>query len=143
MGTGLKIALWSGGILVAAGIGYGIYRSMRSKQEDDLTIDIGTVDWTNRKVPYSLKANGKNDGSGTASWRSDLVGKGETNKMANKRNEYGEVNLPNGLIIYAKSLGTDKAAKIIDFNSKTVKDFKGNVSNAIAGAAQTLTNLFG
>lgn len=143
MKLGYKILIGVGSALAVAGISFGIYRSVQSKKEDDLTIDIGTVDWAKRQVPYVYKNNGKPDGSGTEQWRADLVGKGEVNVVANKRNEYGSIHLPNGLIIFSKSLGTSKGAKIIDFNSKTVKDFTGNASNAIAAATQTLTNLFG
>lgn len=140
-----KIFLGLGITATAVGIGYAIHRSIRSKKEDDFDINIGTVDFTGRKVPYSISVKGKNQPelSSTASWRADLVGKGEVNGYGNKRNKFGEVHLPNGLIIFTRSLGTDKTAKIIDFNSKTVKDFKGNVSNALAGATQTITNLFG
>ena len=143
MHIGFKITLGVLGAGTLFGIGYAIHRSIRSKKEDDLTVDIGTVDWANRKVPYIIKANGKTEISGITPWRSDLVGKGEVNGGGNQRNTFGEIHLTNGLVIYAKSLGSDKDAKIVDFVSKTVKPYKGNASNAIAAAGQTLTNLFG
>lgn len=137
MHIGLKITLGVLGAGALFGIGYAIHRSIRSKKEDDLTLDIGTVDWANKIVPYTLKQGKQTISTSKAGWL--LPGTTDFGK-----NIIVQVTrLTNGLVIQASVNGDIKAGKTIDFNSKTVKDFTGNVSNAIAGATQTLTNLFG
>ncbi len=145
MKIGAIIGLSVLGVATLATVGY--FGFVRPKKNDEFTIEVNTVNWANKKVPYKIKRNSPfasyDVTSGTTSWRSDLVGKGKVNGVKNKNEEFGEVHLPGGLIIYANYKGKDMTAKIIDFNGKTIKDFKGNISNAIAGASQTITNLFG
>lgn len=143
MKKGLKIFLGISIPLVLATGGFLVYRNYRRKKEDDLTIEIGTVDWNKRQVPYTIKSNGKFDSSSISNWRKDLVGKGEQDVVSSGKNKTYETNLPNGFIIRGTSLGKQKFVKIIDFNSKTIKDYVGsNVNNDISTLNKNITNLF-
>ena len=140
--TKIFIAL---GAVLAIGAGYGSYVFYRSKKEDDLKLEIGVVDWSNKMVPFSLYKNGKKMiDQTTVNWTKDNYGK-EYGYMATNddKNEVHGINLPNGFILTAKSLGKIKSGKIIDFGSKTIKDYTG--SNAVADIAkanEAIKNIF-
>lgn len=141
MKKGLKIFLGISIPLVLATGGFLVYRNYRRKKEDDLAIEIGAVDWTKRQVPYTFYANGKKVSSGISFWRADLVGK-PTMGSSNK-NGLVENFLTNGTILTGTSLGETKTGKIIDFTSKTIRDYAGSdVDSDIKKTKQTLTNLF-
>lgn len=143
MQKGLKIFLGISIPLVVLTGSFFIYKNYRSKKEDDLTIDIGTVDWKNRIVPTTYSINGEIFSKGSDIWRKDLVGKGERDNMSDGKNAFYQTDLSNGMILRGTSMGKQKFAKIIDFNSKTVKDYTGsNVSNDIASASEIVKNLF-
>ncbi len=143
METKFKFLIGVGITLAFATGGFFVYRNYRRKKEDDLTIDMGTVDWINRKVPYTVKLNGKFDSSSMSTWRKDLIGKGEQLVSSGLKNKIYETHLPNGFIVRGTSLDKPKFGKIVDFVSKTIKDYTGtNVDNDIASASETLKNLF-
>ena len=144
METKFKILIGIGSTLV---VGTGAvlgYRFWKSKQEDDLTLEIGTVDWERKIVPFKILNNGKVFIDEKINWTKDNLGKefGYI-KESNGKNELWGSNLQNGLVLVAKSLGKNKSGKIIDFGSKTIKDYKGtNLVKDIAGANAAITNLF-
>ncbi len=131
--TKIFIAL---GAMLAIGAGYGSYVFYRSKKEDDLKLEIGVVDWNSKSVPFTLYKDGKKMMNEiTINWAKDNYGKefGFVSSSDDK-NEVNGINLPNGFILTAKSLGNIKSGKIIDFGSKTIKDYTG--SNAVADIAK-------
>ena len=75
--------------------------------------------------------------------RKDLVGKGEQLVSDGIKNKIYVTHLPNGYVVRGTSLDKQKFGKIVDFISKTVKDYVGtNTNNDIAAAGETLKNLF-
>lgn len=100
------------------------------------------MDWKNRVVPTNYSRNGDVFSEGAEIWRKDLVGKGERDNMSDGKNVFYQKDLPNGMILRGTSLGKQKFGKIIDFNSKTIKDYNGsNVNNDIAAANEVLKNI--
>ena len=143
METSKKVLIGIGAFVLLAGGSFLVYRNYIRKKEDDLTIEIGKVDWVNRTVPVKYKANGITYSTGTEQWRKDLVGKPERDIQGGLKDAIYQTDLLNGIILRGESLGKQKFAKIIDFTSKTVKDYNGsNVSKDISEASKTLYNLF-
>jgi hypothetical protein len=143
METYKKVLISIGAFVLLAGGSFLVYRNYRRKKEDDLTINIGTIDWAKREIPFTINVNGELFSKGSTVWRKDLVAKGERESASTGKDTIYETNLPNGFIIRGESLGKQKFAKIIDFTSKTVKDYNGsNVSKDISEASKTLANIF-
>ncbi len=144
METKFKVLIGIGSTLtVGTGVVLG-YRFWKSKQEDNLSLEIGTVDWKNKIIPFKILNNGKVFIDEKINWTKDNLGKefGYI-KDSKGKNELWGSNLQNGLVLVAKSLGKNKSGKIIDFGSKTIKDYNGtNLSKDIAGANAAITNLF-
>lgn len=120
------------------------------EKEDNLVLDVVYVDWANKKVSFKLSANGKIIMSEMIAWEKKELG-GEfgfipasNNASSQVKNEIFGANLPNGLVLVAKSLGVNKAGKIIDFNSKSVKEYNGaNLVKDIAMASDAAKSLMG
>lgn len=141
MEKGTKILIGTAVTLDVLALGFVGVRSYMRRKDNDLKISIGNIDWVNKKVPYNITNNGKFQESGTLFFRSDLVGKGEMPFTESLKDKFYQTFLNNGMIIRGTSNGNQKFAKIIDFNAKTVKDFNGNVANALASAQATIKNL--
>jgi hypothetical protein len=144
METKFKVLIGIGSALVLGTTAYAIYKFMDNKKEDDLSLEIGTVDWASKKVPFKVLKNGKVIISETIDWTKDRLGKefGYTKSLKDKNQVWG-ANLQNGMVLTATSLGNNKSGKTIDFGSKTIKDYNGqSISKDIEGANKVITNLF-
>src|SRR3990172_7861377 len=108
MNTGLKVTLWvAGGLAVGTVAFFGIRALMKPQEDDNLTLDIGTVDWTQRLVPYTLKQGKQTVTSGNALWQ--MPG---TSTFGNKV-KVEVTKLTNGLVIQASHNGEVKSGKTI------------------------------
>ncbi len=140
----IKILIGIGSALV---VGTGAvlgYKFWKSKQEDDLTLQIGDVDWANRIVPFKILNNGKVFIDEKINWTKDNLGKefGYIKDPKGKNELWGS-NVQNGLILVAKSLGKNKSGKIIDFNAKKIRDYGGeNLVKDIADTNNLIKNFF-
>ncbi len=144
METKYKVLIGIGSALVVGTGAYFGYRFWDSKHEDNLTLEIGTVNWDTKTVPFKILNNGKVFIDEKINWTKDNLGKefGYIKDKKGKNELYGS-NLQNGLVLVAKSLGKNKSGKIIDFGSKTIKDYNGtNLVKDIAGANAAITNFF-
>lgn len=144
METKYKILIGLGSALVLGTAAFAIYKKIDSKKEDDLSLEIGTVDWTSKKVPFKVLRKGKVIINETVDWAKDRLGKefGYT-KSLNDKNQVWGANLQNGMVLTATSLGTNKSGKTIDFGSKTIKDYNGrSITKDIEGANKVITNFF-
>lgn len=142
METKTKILIVVGSLSVIGVSVFLGYRFSKSRREDDLSLEIGSVDWTNRIVPFKVLKDGKVIMNEIINWKKDNFGKefGYVNSNDKKNDVWGS-NLPNGLVLVAKSLGKNKSGKIIDFNSKKIKEYSGdNLVKDIEGANQAIKN---
>ena len=142
METKTKVLIAIGSLSILGLSAFLGYKFWKSKKEDDLYLEIGSVDWANRIVPFKVLKDGKVIINETINWKKDNLGKefGYINSSDKKNDVWGS-NLPNGLVLVAKSLGKNKSGKIIDFNSKKVKEYYGeNLVKDIESANQAIKN---
>lgn len=139
MNAAAKIGLIGGGLVLASITGFYIYRNMRRNTPDEITFKIVKID--GKSVDYEYFFNGKKEGLGVAIWQPWKVKASAIENIDWGKNKISVTYLPNGVIFSSKSLGGSSNGKIVDFRTKTIKDYKGDPEETLKQALQTVNNL--
>jgi uncharacterized protein YodC (DUF2158 family) len=161
MDKGTKVLVFFGVTITIGVAGYFIYRALNKKSttklnvdnskqpqiNNELSFDITNVDWDKKIVSFQVLLGGKTYMSEKIAWEAKSFG-GEFGFVGSplysdkNKIEIVGANLPKGLVLVVKNNGENKFGKIIDFNSKTVKDYNGkNIVGDIAAAQKVLSGL--
>lgn len=156
-----KVLIFFGTTITLGVAGYFIYRALtkdstkklnpvdpkQPQVNNELSFDITNVDWDKKIVSFQVLLGGKTYMSEKVVWENKAFGGefgfvGSPLYSANNKIEIVGANLPKGLVLVVKNNGENKFGKIIDFNSKTVKDYNGkNIVGDIAAAQKVISGL--
>lgn len=159
MEKGTKVAIFFGTTITLGIVGYFVYRALKKPEPakpsldtkpaetNALSFDITNVDWNKKIVSFRILLGDKTYMSESVTWEPKNFG-GEFgfvgSPLYSEKNkiEVAGANLPKGLVLVVKNNGENKFGKIIDFNSKSVKDYNGkSIVGDIAAAQKVVSGL--